>query len=195
MAISRRARLTLELMLTACSLRAYGIRTAVVAAPRWHRASTDTAALVAAGLLLVLAACGTGTAPAPSDVARAPGTVELNQAPPDDIPPGGGGPAPYSSMATSIASPLAASVSRAVPSQSSRHRVKSTDLRKSLVSRETIAGRPVHQSSAGKAAACGCRTSMQQSCISRIRHRAACRTSATMPYASSSISDLAGQLL
>jgi hypothetical protein len=45
----------------------------------------------AAGLSLVLAACATGVAPAPSDLAQTPGSIELNQAPPDDIPPGGGG--------------------------------------------------------------------------------------------------------
>ncbi len=49
------------------------------------------AAALAACLSLALAACGTGAAPAPSHVAQAPGTVELNNAPPNDVPPGGGG--------------------------------------------------------------------------------------------------------
>jgi hypothetical protein len=46
---------------------------------------------LAACVSLALAACGTGTAPAQLNVAQAPGTVELNNAPPNDIPPGGGG--------------------------------------------------------------------------------------------------------
>ena len=46
------------------------------------------AALVAI-LSPILAACSAG--PAQSDLAEAPGTVELNQAPPNDVPFGGGG--------------------------------------------------------------------------------------------------------
>jgi hypothetical protein len=60
-----------------------------VAEPR-HRAGISTAGL-AASLSVVLAACGTGTTPAPSDLAQAPGSVKLNQAPPDDVLEGGGG--------------------------------------------------------------------------------------------------------
>jgi hypothetical protein len=62
----------------------------MMAAARRHRADAVTVAH-AACLSLVLAACGTGTAPARSDLAQAPGTVELNQASPDDVSPGGGG--------------------------------------------------------------------------------------------------------
>jgi hypothetical protein len=47
------------------------------------------AAVPAALVSLVLAACGTGAPPA--IVAQAPGTVELNQSPPNDVPLGGGG--------------------------------------------------------------------------------------------------------
>ena len=46
------------------------------------------AALVAI-LLPILAACSAG--PVQTDLAEAPGTVELNQAPPNDVPFGGGG--------------------------------------------------------------------------------------------------------
>jgi hypothetical protein len=53
--------------------------------------ATIGAAVLAAFLSLALAACGTGAAPAQSNVARAPGSVELNKAPPNDVPPGGGG--------------------------------------------------------------------------------------------------------
>jgi hypothetical protein len=49
------------------------------------------AAVLAAFLSVAVAACGTGAAPAQSNVAQAPGTVELNKAPPNDVPPGGGG--------------------------------------------------------------------------------------------------------
>jgi hypothetical protein len=49
------------------------------------------AAVLAVALSLVVAACGTGVPPAQSDAVRAPGSVELNKAPPNDIPPGGGG--------------------------------------------------------------------------------------------------------
>jgi hypothetical protein len=56
------------------------------------RALSRTAlAALAAGLSLALAACGTGAGPVQSGVAQAPGTVELNNAPPNDVPPGGGG--------------------------------------------------------------------------------------------------------
>jgi hypothetical protein len=48
-------------------------------------------AALAAGLALLLAACGNGAAPAQPDVVRVPGTVELNKALPNDVPPGGGG--------------------------------------------------------------------------------------------------------
>ena len=48
-------------------------------------------AALAAGLSLLLAARGNGAAPAQSNVARVPGTVELNKALPNDVPPGGGG--------------------------------------------------------------------------------------------------------
>jgi hypothetical protein len=61
-----------------------------VTAPRRHRASVETAAVVAV-LSLILAACGTGADPAPSNIARTPGAVALNQGRSDDIPPGGGG--------------------------------------------------------------------------------------------------------
>jgi hypothetical protein len=81
---------TITPSVSSCSLRACRSMTALVAAPRWRRAGPGTTVL-AASLSLVLAACGTGTAPAPSDLAQAPGSVELNQAPPDDVPPGGGG--------------------------------------------------------------------------------------------------------
>jgi hypothetical protein len=40
-------------------------------------------------LLPILAACSAG--PVQTDLAEAPGTVELNQAPPNDVPLGGGG--------------------------------------------------------------------------------------------------------
>jgi hypothetical protein len=49
------------------------------------------AAVLAVGLSLLVAACATGVAPVQSVSARAPGSVELNKAPPNDIPPGGGG--------------------------------------------------------------------------------------------------------
>jgi hypothetical protein len=49
------------------------------------------AAALAACLSLALSACGTGAAPAQSNVVQAPGTVELNNAPPNDVPAGGGG--------------------------------------------------------------------------------------------------------
>ena len=49
------------------------------------------ATTLAAGLTLLLTACGTGAAPAQPAVARAPGTVELNKGQPNDVPPGGGG--------------------------------------------------------------------------------------------------------
>jgi hypothetical protein len=61
-----------------------------VTAPRRHRASAEAAAVVAV-LSLILAACGTGADPAPSNIARTPGAVALNQGRSDDIPPGGGG--------------------------------------------------------------------------------------------------------
>jgi hypothetical protein len=48
-------------------------------------------AALAVCLLLALAACGTGAPPAQSNVAQAPGTVELNGAPPNDVPAGGSG--------------------------------------------------------------------------------------------------------
>jgi len=46
--------------------------------------------ILATGLLPALAACMT-TAQTRPDTSEAPGTVELNQAPSNDIPPGGGG--------------------------------------------------------------------------------------------------------
>jgi hypothetical protein len=46
---------------------------------------------LAAGLLLSVSACGTNTAPAQQGLPEAPGTVELNRAPPNDVPIGGGG--------------------------------------------------------------------------------------------------------
>jgi hypothetical protein len=56
-----------------------------------HRAAPRTAVLAALLAILppILAACS--PAPAQSDLAEAPGTVELNQAPPNDVPFGGGG--------------------------------------------------------------------------------------------------------
>src|SRR5579863_6163174 len=48
-------------------------------------------AALAGSLPLVVAACGTGAAPAQSAIADVPGTVELNQTPFNDAPPGGGG--------------------------------------------------------------------------------------------------------
>ena len=46
---------------------------------------------LATGVSLTLAACGTAVAPAQSDLAESPGTVELNQAPTNDAGMGGGG--------------------------------------------------------------------------------------------------------
>jgi hypothetical protein len=56
-----------------------------------YRSAPRTAVLAALVAILppMLAACSTG--PAQSDLAEAPGTVELNQAPPNDVPFGGGG--------------------------------------------------------------------------------------------------------
>ena len=45
----------------------------------------------ASGLSLALAACGTGSSPVQSVIADAPGAVELNQTPLNDVPLGGGG--------------------------------------------------------------------------------------------------------
>ncbi len=47
--------------------------------------------VLAAAVPLLLAACGTGDPPTQSNIAQAPGTVELNKAPPNDVPAGGGG--------------------------------------------------------------------------------------------------------
>jgi hypothetical protein len=49
------------------------------------------AALFAACLSFAVTACGTGVTPAQSNVTQVPGTVNLNSAPPNDVPPGGGG--------------------------------------------------------------------------------------------------------
>jgi hypothetical protein len=56
-----------------------------------HRSALRAAVLSALVAILspILAACGAG--PAQSDLAEVPGTVELNQAPPNDVPFGGGG--------------------------------------------------------------------------------------------------------
>jgi hypothetical protein len=54
-----------------------------------HASHTAVLAALAAILLPMLAACGAG--PVQSDLAETPGTVELNQAPPNDVPLGGGG--------------------------------------------------------------------------------------------------------
>ncbi len=56
-----------------------------------RRSVPRTAVLAALVAILspILAACSAG--PAQSDLAEAPGTVELNQAPPNDVPFGGGG--------------------------------------------------------------------------------------------------------
>jgi hypothetical protein len=48
-------------------------------------------AALAAALPLLLAACGTRGPPTQAVIAEAPGTVELNKAPPNDVPAGGGG--------------------------------------------------------------------------------------------------------
>src|ERR1700689_5500245 len=48
-------------------------------------------AALAGGLPLALAACATGGASAQSQNAELPGTVELNQTPPNDVMVGGGG--------------------------------------------------------------------------------------------------------
>jgi len=48
-------------------------------------------AALAGSLPLILAACGSGDAPAQSAIAEMPGTVELNQTPFNDVPSGGGG--------------------------------------------------------------------------------------------------------
>jgi hypothetical protein len=53
--------------------------------------SVIRAAALAACLSFALAACGTGAAPAQSNVARVPGAIELNNVAPNDVPPGGGG--------------------------------------------------------------------------------------------------------
>jgi hypothetical protein len=59
---------------------------------RRHSVLNLIAAALPAGIVsLVLAACVTGPPPAPSNVAQPPGTVELNQSPPNDVPLGGGG--------------------------------------------------------------------------------------------------------
>jgi hypothetical protein len=57
--------------------------------PMRPRADSSHGTAVAAFLSLVLTACGTARPPA--ELAQAPGTVELNQAPSDDVPVGGGG--------------------------------------------------------------------------------------------------------
>ena len=56
-----------------------------------HRSVARTAMLAALVAILspILAGCSAG--PAQSNLAEAPGTVELNQAPPSDVPFGGGG--------------------------------------------------------------------------------------------------------
>jgi hypothetical protein len=51
----------------------------------------EIVAALAAALLLVLAACGTAAPPTQSNIAQAPGAVELNKSAPNDVPPGGGG--------------------------------------------------------------------------------------------------------
>ena len=56
-----------------------------------HRSVSRAAVLAALFAMLspILAACSAG--PVQTDLAEAPGTVELNQAPPNDVPIGGGG--------------------------------------------------------------------------------------------------------
>ena len=87
------------------------------------------AAVLAVALSLVVAACGTGVPPAQSDAVRAPGSVELNKAPPNDIPPGGGERVRFSSTARFITLPLVVSASTAAPSRSCKRRARSIDLR------------------------------------------------------------------
>jgi hypothetical protein len=64
------------------------------AAPLWRDfslPSATSAVALAVSLSLILSACGNSAAPAQSDLVEAPGTVELNQTPPTDVPLGGGG--------------------------------------------------------------------------------------------------------
>jgi hypothetical protein len=64
------------------------------AVPPWLDCSLPPArstVAFAASLSLILSSCGNSAAPAQSELVEAPGTVELNQAPPTDVPLGGGG--------------------------------------------------------------------------------------------------------
>ncbi len=59
--------------------------------PQRSRAAPRASRTLGLTLALALAACATGTVPAPAGLGETPGTVELNQAPSNDVPLGGGG--------------------------------------------------------------------------------------------------------